>query len=182
MVSISVATPQGFLPQHSLNWITQISDAVTTYTEQQIKHTARIILLIWENITISCHRSPARQILESLSKQHHQFTEHTAGTWPTQGTQSHGLGRVRVYGILPSSTLAMRRVYTAGAHQRGSASYLSSRPRKINKVIHMQGRNCGCGILQISGVVHDVLSRNINFLGSSPILRQIGPAYLCWLG
>jgi hypothetical protein len=67
-----------FLPQHSLNWIAQISDAVTSYTVQQNKHTARTILRIWENIITSCHRSPARQILEPLSKQHHQFTEHTA--------------------------------------------------------------------------------------------------------
>src|SRR5271156_3872218 len=35
--------------------------------------------------TTSCNRSPARQILEPSLKRHHQFTEHTAGTWPTQG-------------------------------------------------------------------------------------------------
>lgn len=34
---------------------------------------------------------------------------------------------------LSSSTLVVRRVYTAGAHQRGSASYLSSRQRAMNK-------------------------------------------------
>jgi hypothetical protein len=94
------ATPQGFptstQPQLDHPDL-RCSNIIRSTTN---KHTARTILLIWENITISCHRSPARQILGPLSKQHHQFTEHTAGTWPTQGTQSHDLGRVRVYGIL----------------------------------------------------------------------------------
>src|SRR4051794_36825093 len=87
-----------FLPQHSLNWTTQISDAVTSYTVQHNKHTAYTILWIWESITTSCNCSPTRQVLEPSLKRHHQFTEQTAGTWTTQGhIQSHGLEEVRVW-------------------------------------------------------------------------------------
>lgn len=64
------------------------------------KHTAHTILWIWESITTSCICSPARQILEPSLKRHHQFTEHIAGTWPTQGhTQSYDLGESGSWGF-----------------------------------------------------------------------------------
>jgi hypothetical protein len=94
------ATPQGFptstQPQLDHPDL-RCSNIIRSTTN---KHTARTILLIWENITISCHRSPARQILGPLSKQHHQFTEHTAGTWPTGHTVTRlGSQGLRDFGV-----------------------------------------------------------------------------------